>query len=131
MKDKSVRNGRYAAQVWLTLRVTPEEKKRLAELAACVGLSVSEYARRKFFGGRPLVPRTDALALSELRRLGGLLKHNFETLRQVNGAAYMLRIQEEVLRQIARQIEIMGNTNNDRQENQKQENDETKGPTNC
>ena len=129
MKDRNT-GGRYAAKVWLTLRVTPEEKKRLAELAAGVGLSVSEYARRKFFGGRPLVPRTDALALNELRRLGGLLKHNFETLRQVNGAAYMLRIQEEVLRQIARQIEIMGKANDDREENQKQENDEAEGPAN-
>ena len=63
MKDRNA-GGRYAAKVWLTLRVTPEEKKRLAELAACVGLSVSEYARRRFFGGRPLVPLTDTLVLS-------------------------------------------------------------------
>jgi hypothetical protein len=44
------------AERWLTLRVTAEEKQRLAELAAFAGLSVSEYARRKFFGGRPLSP---------------------------------------------------------------------------
>jgi antitoxin component of RelBE/YafQ-DinJ toxin-antitoxin module len=130
MKDKSVCGGRYAAQVWLTLRVTQEEKKRLTELAAQVGLSISEYARRKFFGGRPLIPRTDALALSELRRLGGLLKHNFATIRLMCGSETTLRIQEDVLRQIARQIENMGKANDDRQENQNQENGETQSPAN-
>jgi hypothetical protein len=131
MKDKNVCGGHYAAQVWLTLRVTPEEKKRLAELAAQVGLSVSEYARRKFFGGRPLIPRTDALALSELRRLGGLLKHNFTTIRLMRGSETTLQIQEEVLRQIARQIEIMGKASDDCKENQKQESGETQGSANC
>jgi hypothetical protein len=62
--------------------------------------------------------------------LGGLLKHNFETIRLVNGAGYMLRIQEEVLRQIARRIEIMGSADDDREESEIQENDKAEGPAN-
>jgi hypothetical protein len=81
MKNNNA-GGKFAANVWLTLRVTPEEKNRLAELANVVGLSVSEYMRRRFFGGRPLVPRTDETAIRELRRMGGLLKHNFITMRE-------------------------------------------------
>ena len=40
-------------------------------------ISVAEYMRRLFFGGRPIIARTDDQAIRELRRLGGLLKHNF------------------------------------------------------
>ena len=45
------------------------------EQAAIAGLSVSEYMRRLFFGGRPIVARTDSQMIRELRRMGGLLKH--------------------------------------------------------
>jgi hypothetical protein len=45
------------------------------EQAAIAGLSVSEYMRRLFFGGRPLIARTDEQMIRELRRMGGLLKH--------------------------------------------------------
>ena len=40
--------------------------------------------RRKFFGGRPIIARTDDLAIRELRRLGGLLKHNFLLAHEAN-----------------------------------------------
>ena len=60
-----------------TLRLTDEEDKRIARQAATAGISVSEYMRRLFFGGRPIIARTDDQTTRELRRLGGLLKHNF------------------------------------------------------
>nr|WP_305734004.1 hypothetical protein [uncultured Bilophila sp.] len=43
--------GRYAANILITLRVTVEEKTRLTEQAEIAGLSLSEYMRRRFFGG--------------------------------------------------------------------------------
>jgi hypothetical protein len=65
--------------------LTGEEDTRLSGQAAIAGISVSEYMRRLFFGGRPLVARTDGQTIRELRRLGGLLKHNFEAVREKGG----------------------------------------------
>lgn len=64
-----------------TLRLRAQEDARLVENAAVAGISVSEYMRRMFFGGRPVVARADDQAIRELRRLGGLLKHGFDTVR--------------------------------------------------
>lgn len=86
---------RYAENQLLTLRVTPEEKARLREKADVIGVSLSEYARAKIFGGRPIIPRTDEWTIRELRRMGGLLKHHFLTLREAN-------VSEDFLRQIGR-----------------------------
>ncbi len=57
-----------------TLRLSEREDARLVEYAAIAGLSVSEYMRRLFFGGRPVIASTDAQMIRELRRMGGLLK---------------------------------------------------------
>jgi hypothetical protein len=108
--------GRYAAKAWVTMRVTLEEKKRLAEQAAIAGLSVSEYLRRRFFGGRPIVAHADAWMIRELRRLGGLLKYNFETLRQAGADRELFRQQENVLTEIAKTINRIGPESHDRQE---------------
>jgi hypothetical protein len=116
MKGKKT-GGRYAANVLVTLRVTPEEKKRLVEQAAIAGLFVSEYLRRRFFGGRPLIAHADEWMIRELRRLGGLLKHNFETLRQAGAKPELLRGQEYLLEKIGAAIDALGNPN-DRQESQ-------------
>ena len=56
------------------LRLTPGELARLRDDAEAAGLSLSELVRRRYFG-RPVVHRDQALLASELRRLGGLLKH--------------------------------------------------------
>lgn len=81
MKGKKKKGGgRSAARKWVTIRVTEEEKKRLTEQAEIAGLSLSEYMRRRFFGGR-ISACTDLNTIAELRRIGGLLKHNFETVR--------------------------------------------------
>lgn len=53
---KSEGGGRSAARRWVTIRVTEKEKTRLMEQAEIAGLSLSEYMRRRFFGGRPLGP---------------------------------------------------------------------------
>lgn len=79
MKKNSGRKTRF--QQRRTLRLTVEEDDRLSRQAATAGISVSEYMRRLFFGGRPIVAKTDGQTIRELRRLGGLLKHHFETVR--------------------------------------------------
>ena len=70
-----------------TFRLTAEGDARIEKQAALAGISVSEYMRRLFFGGRPVVAKSDEQAIRELRRLGGLLKHNFETVRATDGVS--------------------------------------------
>lgn len=66
--------GPASLTVRLDVRVAPAEKTRLREMAAAVGLPVSEFVRSRALG-RPVVSRTDATTIRELRRIGGLLKH--------------------------------------------------------
>ena len=124
MKSKNT-GGRYAANQLITLRVTPEEKDRLAEQVAIVGISLSAYTRHRLFGGRPILPRADEWAIRELRRMGGLVKHNFETLRQANMGTDFIRQHEDLLQTIVAKIEELGSRQDDREEDQIQEYDET------
>ena len=113
--------GRYAANIRFTIRLTPQEKMRLDEQADIAGLSVSEYMRRRFFGGT-IAAYTDLSAVAELRRIGGLLKHNFATLRQANVPPGILEQQEDALRKLVWMIQKIGLVLVDRQKNQEQEN---------
>ena len=83
MEDES--NGRGRFETRRTLRLSAEENERLVRQADAASISVSEYIRRLCFGGRPITSRTDNQTIRELRRLGGLLKHNFETVRETGG----------------------------------------------
>jgi hypothetical protein len=57
----------------LDVRVAPVEKAELHAIAREAGLALSELVRLRALG-RPVVSRTDATTIRELRRLGGLLK---------------------------------------------------------
>ena len=57
----------------LDVRVAPEEKEQLRRIAAGAGIGVAELIRTRALN-RPVVSRTDATTIRELRRLGGLLK---------------------------------------------------------
>jgi hypothetical protein len=57
----------------LDVRVAPSEKEDLRAIARGAGLAVAELVRLRALG-RPVVSRTDATTIRELRRLGGLLK---------------------------------------------------------
>ena len=57
----------------LDVRVAPGEKDQLRGIARAAGLGVSDLVRLRTLG-RPVVCRTDATTIRELRRLGGLLK---------------------------------------------------------
>ena len=56
--------------------------------------------RERFFGGRPPLIFTDLKTINELRRIGGLLRHNFETLRQAKATQDICALQAAALRQL-------------------------------
>jgi hypothetical protein len=105
MKTKDT--GRARFQRRRTLRLTAEEDARLENQAKSAGISVSEYMRRRFFGGRPIVAKTDDQAIRELRRLGGLLKHHFVAVREGGGAAATSEMQNAP-RRIGQAIDRLG-----------------------
>ena len=126
MKEK-IPGGRCAANQILTLRVTPEEKTWLTERVAILGISLSAYVRHRIFGGRPILPRADEAAIRELRRLGGLIKNNFETLRQAKVGRDFIRQHELLLDTIINAIEALGSIRHDNEEVQTSEESETEG----
>ena len=89
-----------------TLRLTAEEDKKLTRQAETAGISVSEYMRRLFFGGRPIIARTDDQTIRELRRLGGLLKHHFDMVKRTGSTGTLVEL-DAALRQIRRAIETL------------------------
>ena len=91
-----------------TLRLTDYEDALLSEQAGIAGLSMSEYMRRRVFGGRPIIAHADLMVVREIRRLGGLFKNNFETLRQGKVDPEWERKQEYALRSHAALIEKIG-----------------------
>src|SRR5260221_7570224 len=67
------RKGPAALTERLDVRVSPDEKDQLRRIAARAEVPVAELVRLRALA-RPVVPRTDATTIRELRRLGGLLK---------------------------------------------------------
>ncbi|MBS6828729.1 MAG: hypothetical protein KH208_02495 [Desulfovibrio sp.] len=89
-----------------TLRLSAGEDEKLIRQAATAGISVSEYMRRLFFGGRPIIARTDDQTIRELRRLGGLLKHHFEVVKRTGNADILTEL-DAALRAIRRAVEVL------------------------
>lgn len=125
----TITGGKYAANQLITLRVTPEEKDWLKERIAIIGISQSAYVRHRIFGGRPILPRADEAAIRELRRMGGLIKNNFETLRQAKMEPDFIRLHEKLLLTVIAKIEELGSRKHDREEDQKAEDAEAKSST--
>ena len=100
--------AKYREKLIIGFRVTAQEKTRLEEQAEICGLTVSEYLRRRFFGGRPIVAHMDEAMIRELKRLGGLLKHNFETIRNADAPENIFELQEELLWRLKLAIEKIG-----------------------
>jgi hypothetical protein len=67
------RKGHANLTARLDVRVAPGEKEQLRGIARAAGIGVSDLVRLRALG-RPVVCRTDATTIRELRRLGGLLK---------------------------------------------------------
>ena len=113
-KDKRQDNKKMV----VPFRLSVKDMERLDALARMAGMSRSEYIRQRVFGGRPLMSRTDLSTVAELRRLGGLLKHNFQTLRETNAPPGLLETQEETLKMLKWAIHKIGLKVDGRQENQ-------------
>ena len=58
----------------ISLRLTKEEQDFLIDECDICGLSLSSFLRKRSLGKR-VSAKTDLRVLSELRRIGGLLKH--------------------------------------------------------
>lgn len=86
--------------------------------------------RTKIFGGRPLIPRTDECTIRELRRMGGLLKHQFSTLREANVSEDFFLLHKKLLHAIRQKIDDIGTANHDREEDQMPKNIQDKNTTN-
>lgn len=67
------RKGAVGLTDRLDVRVSPAEKQELRSIAGDAGMTVAQLVRLRALG-RPVVPRSDATTIRELRRLGGLLK---------------------------------------------------------
>jgi hypothetical protein len=67
------KRGDNALTERLDVRVARAEKAQLRAIADDAGVTVAELVRERALG-RPVVSRTDATTIRELRRLGGLLK---------------------------------------------------------
>ncbi len=107
MKEKNAENTEEP-KIWISLRVSKMEKAHLDELASIIGTSRSEYLRRRFFGRKPIIAHTDVITIRELRRIGGLLKHNFETMREAQAPQELFQKQEEVLQELLCTVRKIG-----------------------
>jgi hypothetical protein len=67
------KRGDNALAERLDVRLASAEKAQLRAIADDAGVTVAELVRERALG-RPVVSRTDATTIRELRRLGGLLK---------------------------------------------------------
>lgn len=85
----------------ITIRLKDFEKIKVKNEAKLLGFSLSSYVRKKILGYK-IVPRIELTLINELRRQGGLLKNNFQILRNTNekNALSTLKIQEDVLLEI-------------------------------
>ncbi len=97
-----------------TFRLTDYEELRLKDQADVAGLSVSAYMRQILANSAPVIAQTDMVMIRELRRIGGLLKYNFETLRNAGASRELLDYQEEVLRKAGQAIDRVAAGSHDR-----------------
>lgn len=84
----------------MSLRLPPADLDRIRADAAASGLTVSEVVRRRYFGVA-VRARVDHQMISELRRLGGLVKHS-------SGAGMWTPEARSVLSEIAAAINRIG-----------------------
>lgn len=69
--------GDEALDEKIAVRLTSDEKQRLAEDADIAGMSMSALVRARYFG-RPIVANADLVMIKHLNRMTGMLKtvHN-------------------------------------------------------
>ncbi len=105
------KNEQKSTREWLSLRVSSDEKSTIIEQANFTGLSTSEYIRRKLFGGRPITAQMDEAVIRELRRIGGLLKHNFTILREAKVDAIQIQNMNNAYHELVQCINTISSPN--------------------
>lgn len=105
IEDLSVEEAKLSA--FVNLRVTEAEKARLKSDAENAGASVSEVVRRRYFN-RPIVTKTDLVAINELRRQGGLLKHLFNNMLENKYDEALAKQTAETLEEVRKAIRRLG-----------------------
>jgi len=69
----------------IPVRCTPQQKEQIENNANAVGLSMSEYLRRRGLGEK-IKSKSDLLTIGKLQKFGGLLKHLYATSNGANSA---------------------------------------------
>lgn len=67
----------------IPVRCTPQQKEQIEMNADALGLSMSEYLRRLGLNEK-IKSKADLVAMGQLNRLGGLLKHSFNVNEGAN-----------------------------------------------
>lgn len=91
-----------------TVRLSQTDEAHLKSQADLAGISVAEYMRRKLLGGQ-IIAHVDLATIRELRRLGGLLKNNFDALRIAQAPQSLFQDQEKLLQKLAETIDEISN----------------------
>ena len=86
--------------IFFLMRMSPRERATIASKAHECNLSISEFLRRCALG-KHLSTQSDAQAVSELRRQGGLIKHLASTDRQ---NAYEYRVTLNLIQEAIRRV---------------------------
>ncbi len=107
-KAKDMQNKQRHLSKRITIRLTEDEARRLHEYTDIAQVSMSDYVRKRLYGGRPLIPKTDLLVINELRRIGALLKHNFIALREAHAPQECFDRQEHALQELVKAMRKIG-----------------------
>ena len=117
MKAENPKSKRFGGGSMLGVCLTTDQREKLEKEAGTAGLSLSEYTRRKLFGGRPIVASTDLQALAELRQVSGLFKHQCQLFREQGMGGEILVELNSLLRSIGQLISKIAR-DHDNQKNQ-------------
>lgn len=95
--------GEEALDTKIAVRLTSEEKQRLADDAEVAGLSMSALVRARYFG-RKITANTDLTMIASLNRLTGMLKniHNESDGAYSAETSAMLVLVADAVRAISR-----------------------------
>ena len=104
MKTENPKSKRFGGGSMLGVCLTAGQREELEKEADLSGLSLSEYTRRKLFGGRPIVASTDMKALAELRQMSGLFKHQCKLLREHGVGGEILAEMNRLLRSMGQLV---------------------------
>ena len=107
MKAENPKSKRYGGGSMLGVCLTVGQRQQLEQQATLAGLSLSEYARRKMFGGRPIVASVDLKMLAGLNKFGGLIKNQCSFIRATNGGATIIKMLQDTLAQVQQLVSDM------------------------